>query len=192
MNEAEHRGAGPDPKSEREHGHGGEAGILQQLTKSEFEIIHISDFQLPIAGQSKHQIPNTKLQRHSKLQIPNGAAIPPYWSLRFEIWSFSGVWSLVFGVFIRVLGSWFLVFLFIPLDNDEIRMTKPEIRTKRLSLVTFGLWISNLGFHALFGIRISDLIRHSSFTSERFHRIDTHGAARGKPAGDQSNARHGQ
>src|SRR5947208_983668 len=83
-----------------------------------------------------------KLQRNSKLQIPNAAAIPPNWSLGFGA-------SLVFG-------AWCLVFSFIPLDNDEIRMTKserspkPEIRTKRLSPVAFD-------------IRISDLIRHSSF-----------------------------
>src|SRR6266516_7150487 len=30
----------PDAEREREHGHGGEAGILQQLAKGEFEIIH--------------------------------------------------------------------------------------------------------------------------------------------------------
>ena len=47
------------------------------------------------------------------------------------------------------------------MDNDEIRMTKserspkPEIRTKRLSPVAFGL-------------RISDLIRHSSFVIRVF------------------------
>jgi len=31
---------GPDAERECEHGHGGEAGTLQQLAKSEFQIIH--------------------------------------------------------------------------------------------------------------------------------------------------------
>jgi hypothetical protein len=80
--------------------------------------------------------------------------------LEFGHWDFFGGWILVFGVFILVFGASFLVSSFIPLDNDEIRMTnaerspKPEIRPKRLSLVTFGLWISDLGFHSRFGIRI--------------------------------------
>jgi len=30
----------PDTEREREHGHGGEAGVLQQLAECEFEIIH--------------------------------------------------------------------------------------------------------------------------------------------------------
>ncbi len=34
------RGIGPDAEREREHGHGGEAGVLQQLAEGEFEIIH--------------------------------------------------------------------------------------------------------------------------------------------------------
>jgi hypothetical protein len=31
------------------------------------------------------------------------------------------------------------------------------------TLVAFGLWIADLGFHWRFGIRISDLIRHLEF-----------------------------
>src|SRR2546422_1612145 len=37
---AEHGGVCPDAQRQREHGHGGEAGILQQLAESEAEIIH--------------------------------------------------------------------------------------------------------------------------------------------------------
>src|SRR5437762_1751794 len=31
---------GPDAQRERDHGHGGETGVLQQLAEGEFEIIH--------------------------------------------------------------------------------------------------------------------------------------------------------
>ena len=40
INEAENRCVRPDAERKCEHGHGGEAGILQQLAESEFEIIH--------------------------------------------------------------------------------------------------------------------------------------------------------
>src|SRR2546427_604917 len=62
---------------------------------------------------------------------------------------------------------------------------KSEIRTKRLSLVAFGLRSSDLGFHSLLGARIADLIRHSSFIPQRLHRIDFRGAARRQVACDQ-------
>src|SRR5439155_8621520 len=37
---AENRHVDADAQREREHGHGGEAGVLQQLAEGEFEIIH--------------------------------------------------------------------------------------------------------------------------------------------------------
>jgi len=82
---------------------------------------------------------------------------------------------LEFGVSL-VFGAWFLELSFIPLDNDEFRMTKserspkPEIRTKRLSLVTFGLPISDPGIHSLLEFRISVLIRHLEFVIRHSHR----------------------
>src|SRR5467141_3501962 len=60
----------------------------------------LGDSRGAIGERTKHQIPNTKLQRNSKLQIPNAASIPPNWSLRFGA-------ALVFG-------SWCLVFSFAP------------------------------------------------------------------------------
>src|SRR5712671_5225305 len=48
--------------------------------------------------ESKHQKPSSKHQRNPKFQAPNRGP-------RFElgVWSFSGVWSLVFGVWDLVL-----------------------------------------------------------------------------------------
>src|SRR5439155_7007449 len=40
IDDAKDRRVRSDAEREREHGHGGEAGILQQLAKGEFEIIH--------------------------------------------------------------------------------------------------------------------------------------------------------
>src|SRR5207247_7985347 len=40
VNDTEHSGVRPDAEREREHSHGGEAGVLQQLAEGEFEIIH--------------------------------------------------------------------------------------------------------------------------------------------------------
>jgi NADH:ubiquinone oxidoreductase subunit 5 (subunit L)/multisubunit Na+/H+ antiporter MnhA subunit len=45
----------------------------------------------------KHQAPNPKWR-------PDAAV------LEFGNWGFFGDWSLVFGVFILVIGAWFLVF----------------------------------------------------------------------------------
>src|SRR5207248_665777 len=58
-------------------------------------------------AQSKLQTPNIKLHRSSKSQAPNTKGIPSSKlqtvarasSLEMGAWSFSGVWSLVFGVF---------------------------------------------------------------------------------------------
>ena len=38
VDETEHRDVRPDAEREREHGRGGEAGMLQQLAEGEFEI----------------------------------------------------------------------------------------------------------------------------------------------------------
>src|SRR6266513_3034075 len=40
VNDTENRRVRPDAEREREHGHSSEAGVLQQLAKGEFEIIH--------------------------------------------------------------------------------------------------------------------------------------------------------
>src|SRR5881628_836915 len=40
VDQAEDGGASPDSKREREHGHGAEAGVLQQLAEGEFQIVH--------------------------------------------------------------------------------------------------------------------------------------------------------
>jgi hypothetical protein len=37
MDDTEHGGAGANAKRQREHGHGGEAGVLQQLAAGELE-----------------------------------------------------------------------------------------------------------------------------------------------------------
>ena len=44
----------------------------------------------------KHETPNTKDQTNTKRQTPNGGALVVF--LMFGIWSFFGVWCLVFGV----------------------------------------------------------------------------------------------
>src|SRR5216110_2768269 len=48
------------------------------------------------AGE-KHQTPNTKHQRSSKLQTPTHSANRRLACLVFGVWCFSGVWCLVFG-----------------------------------------------------------------------------------------------
>ena len=42
--------------------------------------------------------PNTRLQTPKKCQAPNPNWQPVVAYLKLEIWGFSGVWSLVFGV----------------------------------------------------------------------------------------------
>ena len=54
-------------------------------------------FGFTIDNRAKHQKPNTDLQRKSKLQIPNDAAIPAYWSLDIEASLVLGAWCLVFS-----------------------------------------------------------------------------------------------
>ena len=39
---AEHRSVDAKAEGEREHGHGGEAGILQQLAQGEFDVVHLN------------------------------------------------------------------------------------------------------------------------------------------------------
>src|SRR6266511_4274932 len=56
---------------------------------------------LPARGErTKHQIPNTKLQRNPKPQIPKAVAGA---ALELGTWCFFGVWSLVFGA---LIGYW--------------------------------------------------------------------------------------
>src|SRR6266487_4954466 len=50
--------------------------------------------------RTKHQIPNTNLQRNPKLQIPKPVAGSLPWSLGLGASLESGVWSLEFGVLI--------------------------------------------------------------------------------------------
>src|SRR5205823_10765251 len=92
VDQAENRRVGPDAEREREHGHGGEAGVLQQLAKSEFQIVHGSwsvvsgQWSLSVAGQiSKPQTPNHKSQRNPKPQIPKLAAGSPLGALDLEL-----------------------------------------------------------------------------------------------------------
>ena len=47
----------------------------------------------------KHQTPNTKHQKNTKLQVPNSRAVAGHSGLKFGVWKFFGVWCLVFGVF---------------------------------------------------------------------------------------------
>jgi hypothetical protein len=45
------------------------------------------------------ETPNTKPQTPEKLQTPSSkASVGDGWNLVFGVWSFSGVWCLVFGV----------------------------------------------------------------------------------------------
>ena len=51
VDQAEDGGASPDSKREREHSHGGEAGVLQQLAEGEFEVVHGRGKYSVISGQ---------------------------------------------------------------------------------------------------------------------------------------------
>jgi hypothetical protein len=63
-------------------------------------------------GVNKLQTSNFKLQESLKLQAPrlcsfernisniDVCSLRLPWSLKFEVWSFSGAWCLVFGVFV--------------------------------------------------------------------------------------------
>ena len=46
------------PGWEREHGHGGKAGVLQQLAESELEITHILDLRFAISGRNCKRFTN--------------------------------------------------------------------------------------------------------------------------------------
>jgi hypothetical protein len=48
------------------------------------------------------ETPNSKHQAPEKFQAPNPKCRSDTAELELEIWSFFGVWSLVFGVFIRI------------------------------------------------------------------------------------------
>src|SRR5437867_6583657 len=65
VDEAKDGGVGPDAQREREHGHGGEAGVLQQLAEGEFQIVH--------SWKGKHRTLNIE-HRTSKVE--------PVWCLR--------------------------------------------------------------------------------------------------------------
>src|SRR5439155_13143624 len=98
----------PDAQREREHGHGGEAGIFQQLAEGEFEIVHgpLS----VVSGQWSGKAPNPKVQVPNKSQTPNSKqCISRARSLEFGNWSFLGIWTLVRGAWI-FSGVWILVF----------------------------------------------------------------------------------
>ena len=73
VQDAKDRRIRPDAQREREHSHGGEAGVLQQLAKGEFEIVHgswsVVSGPLSVAGQipkpqtpSSREIPSIKFQ----------------------------------------------------------------------------------------------------------------------------------
>src|SRR5438034_11612308 len=50
VNDTENSGVRPNAEREREHGHGGETGIFQQLAEGEFEFVH-SAAQNPLLGE---------------------------------------------------------------------------------------------------------------------------------------------
>src|SRR6266404_3657207 len=56
--------------------------------------LSVAGCSLLVVRWSAAQIPNTKLQRNPKLQTPNGASLPPYWSLEFGASLGFGFWDL--------------------------------------------------------------------------------------------------
>src|SRR5437667_7440046 len=58
VRQTENRGVRPDAESEREHGHGGEAGVLQQLAEGVFQIVHV--LWSVVRQSSKSQVLNSK------------------------------------------------------------------------------------------------------------------------------------
>src|SRR6266566_4832890 len=89
-------------------------GILDELTKSVAKVVHICDFWCTIHQLAKHQIARRKHQtpssreiRSFKFQKVHQPRSPEFgvWKLELlwdlELGSFSGVWSLVLGAFIR-------------------------------------------------------------------------------------------
>ena len=75
-------------------------GDTRLMTFRPHERSPVKEMKAPNTGM---KTPNTKHQRNSKLQILNGAAVPPYWSLEFGAPLEFGAWCLVFS-------SWCLVF----------------------------------------------------------------------------------
>src|SRR5205809_5420644 len=51
VRQRKHRRIGPDAQREREHGHGGETGVFQQLAEGGFEVVH----ELVISGSFTSQ-----------------------------------------------------------------------------------------------------------------------------------------
>src|SRR5439155_20683626 len=51
------------------------------------------------------QTPKTMLQTPKKSQAPNPNSPRAVAALELGVWNFSGVWSLVFGVFVLVFGA---------------------------------------------------------------------------------------
>src|SRR2546425_336295 len=72
----ENRRVGSDAEREREHGHGGEAGVLEQLAEGEFEVVHSGiGFGVwrpgsGVGGFPRHLSPGT---RHSVLSASIGS-----------------------------------------------------------------------------------------------------------------------
>ena len=90
IDETEDGCVGPDAEREGQYGHDGKTGALGENPHSMAQVNHASFRRPATEDWAKHQNPNTKLQRISKLQTPNGAATLRHWSLEFGA-------SLVFG-----------------------------------------------------------------------------------------------
>src|SRR5437667_4384216 len=89
VHHAKDGGIRPDPEREREHGHGGEAGVLQQLAQGEFQIVHgaWSAGQIPKSQTpSAKEIPSIKFQTMLR-RPPSGDSD---WGL-IRFWGF-GIW----------------------------------------------------------------------------------------------------
>src|SRR6185503_12829425 len=81
---AEHRGVRPDAEREREHGHGGETRVLQQLTEGASEIVHSRIYDLRF---TRWRIQNPKRQAPEKSQAPNPKCRIDTAELELEIWT---------------------------------------------------------------------------------------------------------
>src|SRR5213079_2843772 len=88
-------GVRPDAEREREHGHGGEAGVLEQLAEGEFQIVHCS---LSVVGcqwsvvpcRSQAKFPKPKTQAPEKSQAANRKRRLDTAILELGIWSVFG------------------------------------------------------------------------------------------------------
>ena len=68
VDDREHRRIRPDAQREREHGHGGEPGVLQHLAEGEFEVVHSSWSGVALSASglfipSNSSIPGSRRQR---------------------------------------------------------------------------------------------------------------------------------